>query len=184
MPGFFKVGERFMGDERTSESAQMASLFRQHRHDVLNELQLVRGYVQLGYLDKAMNVMDRAAVWLQSLTKWQQVFENGHENVLFSAAVCPNILLADFQAITAPTDLMALELIEWLQMTQETLAILGEHVGVRMVVDGAVCQIQLPNVADDVFVQAFQRWNQFSTLVVINKAYAVDGPMKQIKRRR
>jgi hypothetical protein len=62
---------------------------RRHRHDVLNGLQLVKAYLQLGKSDQALGALDRLADWLQSIARIQA---KGHAPELVRAAMeCPHV---------------------------------------------------------------------------------------------
>lgn len=54
----------------TTDSLQT---YRRHRHDVMNGLQVVRGYIQLNRPSDAIDAVDRLAAWLKSLTSIQQL---------------------------------------------------------------------------------------------------------------
>ncbi|MCL6445361.1 MAG: Spo0B domain-containing protein [Alicyclobacillus sp.] len=69
--------------------------FRKHRHDVLNELQVVRGYLQLQRTEAALKVLDRIAGWFQSLTALQLALDvqnhPEHAELVWCAAGLPHV---------------------------------------------------------------------------------------------
>lgn len=72
-----------------------AQAFRRHRHDVLNELQLIRANIQLNRPARAIELVDRTAQWLQSLAVWQNVLTDPEADLLWIAASCPRIVLRE-----------------------------------------------------------------------------------------
>ncbi|MBX6352894.1 MAG: Spo0B domain-containing protein [Thermoflavifilum sp.] len=66
--------------------------FRRHRHDVLNELQLIRAYIQMGRTGSALQVVDRLAAWLGTLSQWQTAFPTQPET-MWCASQCPHLRL-------------------------------------------------------------------------------------------
>lgn len=156
-----------MNREESSDSIMMADLFRRHRHDILNELQLVRAYTQMEQYDKAIAVTDRVALWLQSLSTWQRIFEDSGRDVVFWAGACPNVLLSDATATAVPSEDVATELIEWLQMFQQTLATAGRRCVLRMVVTGSKCNIHLSGESLGSLDDELERWRVYRTLVFV-----------------
>jgi Sensor_kinase_SpoOB-type, alpha-helical domain len=74
------------------ESLSSAQSFRLHRHDVLNQLQLIRARIQMGQEEKALIVVDRMAGWLQSLSTWQSVLPEAAHSLLWCMAACSHVL--------------------------------------------------------------------------------------------
>lgn len=105
--------------------------FRRHRHDVLNALQLVRGYVQMGQTDKAIGVVDRTAAWLQSLSRWHVNGQADAEQLMWTASVCSNIILDDFVCLDVEYADLA-PLTSWLLSTQTQLATEGYRMHIRI----------------------------------------------------
>ena len=78
----------------TAETAQnTAAAFRRHRHEVLNALQLIKGYIQLGHPDRALHSVDRLAVWLTGLSRWHTVCP-AQDSLLWQAAGQSSVALA------------------------------------------------------------------------------------------
>jgi hypothetical protein len=73
--------------------------FRKHRHDILNQLQLIRAYVQIGRQPDAIRIVDETARWLQSLTMWQTYCTENAERLVFAASNCPHLFLASADEI-------------------------------------------------------------------------------------
>jgi hypothetical protein len=62
---------------------------RRHRHDVLNGLQLVKAYLQLGKADQSLSALNRLADWIQSISGIQS---KGHAPELVRTAMeCPHV---------------------------------------------------------------------------------------------
>jgi hypothetical protein len=62
---------------------------RRHRHDVLNGLQLVKAYLQLGKAEQSLSAVNRLADWLQSISGIQS---RGHAPELVRTAMeCPHV---------------------------------------------------------------------------------------------
>lgn len=90
---FLEAVEMTTGSEPFSEMALES--FRKHRHDVLNFLQLIRAYEQMGKSQKSIQLVDDLAKWLQSLTLWQIHFEKQHAQLIWQAANCPKVILTE-----------------------------------------------------------------------------------------
>ncbi len=75
------------------------SLFRKHRHDILNQLQLIRAYIQIGRMPDAIRIVDATAVWLQSLTVWQTRCKGVAERLVWIASNCPHVILRSIDEI-------------------------------------------------------------------------------------
>lgn len=141
--------------EYISASAD-ADVFRRHRHDVLNELQLVRGYLQMGQSDKAVAVIDRTAAWIQSLSRWQINGAVNGEQWMWGASICPNITLAEIDC-SVPENL-AIDsdaLTRWLLDTQAQLAVDGARTTIRLRLQADVCEI-----ISDMQVATVLRWRE------------------------
>ncbi|WAH38975.1 Spo0B domain-containing protein [Alicyclobacillus dauci] len=117
-------------DSTTNE----ATSFRRHRHDVLNELQLVRGYLQMNQPEKAVRVVDRTAEWLQSLTRWQVSLDGVGEELMWVACMCPNVVLNAIKATEVPSPQILHSMKRWLSDVQVFLAEHGLrlHISVRV----------------------------------------------------
>jgi hypothetical protein len=84
---------------------------RRHRHDVLNGLQLVKAYLQLGKSDQALGALDRLAEWLQSIARIQA---KGHVPELVRAAMeCPHVRV---QSLPEPDGLAPSQVAELCQL--------------------------------------------------------------------
>lgn len=79
------------------EQQDLLGAFRHHRHDVVNALQVIRAYIQLGRSDKAIQSVDELAAWMRSLAVWQECVKAEDEELVWNAAVCPNL-----QLVSAP----------------------------------------------------------------------------------
>jgi hypothetical protein len=97
------------------------SLFRKHRHDLLNQLQLIRAYVQIGRQSDAIRIVDETARWLQSLTKWQTHCKGHAERLVFVASNCPHLILTGFDESIELSTLYVTEM-EHLLLTLEASA--------------------------------------------------------------
>lgn len=65
--------------------------FRAHRHEVLNGLQMVKAYLQMGRGEDAHAWVNRLAAWLHSLSLWQARLEAEDHEVLWTVARCPRV---------------------------------------------------------------------------------------------
>ncbi|MFB5191115.1 Spo0B domain-containing protein [Alicyclobacillus fastidiosus] len=109
-----------------------ASAFRRHRHDVLNELQLIRGYLQLGQMERALGVVDRTAGWLQSLTNWQTSSASVGERLMWEAATCPNLLLRQIRFAGEPGAELLTQFAAWLHGLNDGAAQQGIHLEISV----------------------------------------------------
>ncbi|GEO25818.1 hypothetical protein AAC03nite_16030 [Alicyclobacillus acidoterrestris] len=100
--------------------------FRRHRHDVLNELQLIRGYLQLGKPERALAVVDRTATWLQSLTRWQSLGDVG-KKLVWEAATCPHLQLRQLHVDGDLSDGVLEPFCAWLHKLNDYAAEQGVH---------------------------------------------------------
>lgn len=64
---------------------------RMHRHDVLNHLQLVKGYLQLHRPDRALDSLNRLVEWLASLSTLQSQCVESFAKVLWTALACSHL---------------------------------------------------------------------------------------------
>ncbi|RIV29159.1 hypothetical protein D2Q93_00860 [Alicyclobacillaceae bacterium I2511] len=69
----------------------MGDAFQEHRHELMNILQIVRAYVQLGKPGQALGHLDDLSDWLQSLTVCQNKLGLSGELVLFQSARYPRL---------------------------------------------------------------------------------------------
>lgn len=74
-----------------SSDWSVGEAIREHRHELINVLQIVRAYVQLGKPVQALNHLDDLADWLQSLTICQSGLGLSGESVLFQSARYPRL---------------------------------------------------------------------------------------------
>lgn len=79
----------------THEDNWELTAFRHHRHDVMNFLQVVRAYVQLGRTEGAIEAVDRLAEWLKSLSLWQSKVQQEDACLVWHAATCPQVWLTE-----------------------------------------------------------------------------------------
>jgi hypothetical protein len=118
--------------------------FRRHRHDVLNELQLIRAYLQLGQTERAQSVLDRTAAWLQSLTKWNANLGPSGESLVWNASICPNIHLGNTLAYEGTPDPEIIQGIsEWVTQANEMVSQNGIriHIHIRIETDKAIVRL-------------------------------------------
>jgi hypothetical protein len=106
------------------QSDDLISAFRHHRHDVLNGLQLIRGYVQLNRPDDAIRTIDRLAQWIQSLSVVQSLAD-GHSPWFSAACQSPHVRLTQCSLphMERPEDDLLAEIWAWLeeQMTMHQI---------------------------------------------------------------
>ena len=69
--------------------------FRLHRHDVLNDLQLIRAYIQMGRPEQALGAVDHLADWLASLGIVQNMFGDLYNELFWLMATCAYVRIAD-----------------------------------------------------------------------------------------
>jgi hypothetical protein len=72
--------------------AQWLGAFRKHRHDVLNELQLVQGYVQLQNYAGSLGAVHRLSTWLASLSELQAQLYEVESQILAVASGSPHVV--------------------------------------------------------------------------------------------
>lgn len=72
---------------------QWLEVYRKHRHDILNGLQLVQGYLQLQRYDAALESVGKLTKWLHSLSLLQSRLDAGDEELFRVGAVSPHVLL-------------------------------------------------------------------------------------------
>lgn len=148
-----------------SIEAQSAA-FRRHRHDVLNELQVLRAYLQMGQPDRAIGIVDRTAEWLQSLTRWQTDGGEHGVHLMWSAATCPNICLCSIAIVDKFSPGVAKELQDWLNMSNEQLAQSGIRMQIALRVEEACCVVR---VLTQEALQFVQVWDEkFAILRFVN----------------
>lgn len=77
-----------------SGSDRWPELLRLHRHDLLNGLQLVSGYLQLNKPERALQSVDRMARWLRTISWIQAVADSAAVDGWFKAShIAPHVLL-------------------------------------------------------------------------------------------
>lgn len=133
------------------EVQSASDVFRRHRHDVLNELQLVRGYLQMGRQEEAVRVIDRTASWLQSLTYWQVIDSRFGEQLMWAASVCPNLQLSDIH-LNSPSETVVESLVSWLHSANEVLETSGGRLSVSVHLSNNSGNIALTPRPDDALV--------------------------------
>ncbi|MCL6453168.1 MAG: Spo0B domain-containing protein [Alicyclobacillus sp.] len=72
-------------------STDALAALRKHRHDVLNELQLIKGNLQLNRVDRAMRVVNRCAEWLASVSELQASVPEAWQPLVWTAVGCPHL---------------------------------------------------------------------------------------------
>lgn len=113
------------------ETESIAEQFRQHRHDVLNELQLVRGYIQMGQTERALTIVDRAARWLQSLAMWQSNTGELGEQLMWVASICPHLVVQRVELDVPLTDAETSMLSAWLRQAEIDVSEVGQRLSLR-----------------------------------------------------
>ncbi|WAH44266.1 Spo0B domain-containing protein [Alicyclobacillus fastidiosus] len=136
-----------------------ANAFRRHRHDVLNELQLIRGYLQLGQMERALGVVDRTAGWLQSLTNWQTSSDSVGEWLMWEAATCPNLLLQKINVTGEPGAEFLTRFAAWLRRVNDGAAQQGVRLEISVTLAEASACVRgrsgQPFVVDTDWLKAF-----------------------------
>ncbi|GMA52367.1 hypothetical protein GCM10025857_37240 [Alicyclobacillus contaminans] len=69
-------------------SVRPEDALRRHRHDILNDLQLVKAYIQLGKPDRALGAVDKLVNWLQSLSSIHAITPSP---LLWTLVQCPAV---------------------------------------------------------------------------------------------
>lgn len=149
----------------------LVDMFRHHRHDVLNELQLVRAYLQMDKPDKALSIVDRAATWLQSLSRWHDISGENGRLLLLSAAVCPSVVLMSMSVEQQPLSSTVDDLRNWMVEAQTSLAQVGHRVDIRLHLDTTECRIYLKGSEVNELRTQMNNWQSFESLRFI----LVDG---------
>ncbi|MFD1675001.1 Spo0B domain-containing protein [Alicyclobacillus fodiniaquatilis] len=139
-----------------------ATSFRRHRHDVLNQLQLVRAYLQMERTEDAITMIDQTAQWLQSLALWQINFGYFGERLMWVAATCPNVYLKDVASELELTDECLTELEAWLVAVQHLLAQQGGNVYLSISAQGKGFAILLDSQAPNLPLEVWH--NTYETL--------------------
>lgn len=70
-----------------------------HRHEVLNALQLIRAYGQLGKSEWQLVQVDRLAEWIHSLSLWNREWINDSKDCLRLVMTDRRILLSDIDTV-------------------------------------------------------------------------------------
>lgn len=96
----------------SSKDTDALSAFRHHRHDVMNSLQMIRAYTQLGRMEQAIETVDRLADWLKSLSLWQNSTELEESTLVWHAATCPQVKLTSIPSKIRLTPVMGEELMD------------------------------------------------------------------------
>ncbi|WP_067848232.1 Spo0B domain-containing protein [Alicyclobacillus mali (ex Roth et al. 2021)] len=109
--------------------------FRRHRHDVLNQLQIVRALIQMNRADRAIAAIDRIAAWLQSLGRVQQAVPAGAEAIVWALAVCPHIVVDEIDVQGAPHGDALAEWISCMTELEARLAVNGDSPRMKLTVD-------------------------------------------------
>ncbi|MCL6548749.1 MAG: Spo0B domain-containing protein [Alicyclobacillus sp.] len=97
-------GQALQGAGFAAGEEHSLQAFRIHRHDVLNGLQLIRGYIQLDRPAQAIASIDRLTAWLHSLGVWHAQVEQCGAHLLWTAARCPYVHLTEVIRPPAWTD--------------------------------------------------------------------------------
>ncbi|WP_067932989.1 Spo0B domain-containing protein [Alicyclobacillus kakegawensis] len=97
-------------------------VFRQHRHDVLNGLQLVQGYLQLGKPDRALAALIELSGWLQGVSRAQSVAADSDWEFVFAVATCASLELAACERLFPMDEPLLRELSHLWRALQQSLA--------------------------------------------------------------
>ncbi|WP_041695250.1 Spo0B domain-containing protein [Alicyclobacillus acidocaldarius] len=114
------------------EHATGLESFRRHRHDVLNQLQIIRALIQMNRADRAIAAMDRLAEWLQSLGRVQQAVGSSAELVVWTLAACPHVVVDDILVEEAPDGDTVVQWISFLTELEERLALGGRSLRMKL----------------------------------------------------
>jgi hypothetical protein len=70
---------------------EWSEVFRRHRHDILNGLQLVQGYLQMGRPQQALTALSQLTGWLRTVSLVQMQAGVAERAFLFTVSTCPAI---------------------------------------------------------------------------------------------
>lgn len=113
------------------------SAFRHHRHDVVNFLQVMRAYTQLGKVEQALESLDLLAEWLKSLSVLQNSITSENANLVWHAATCPHVLLGSAPNLSlGPERTELMEIWSWLNASAEELGVRAFYIEI---VETALC---------------------------------------------
>ncbi|SIS63628.1 Spo0B domain-containing protein [Alicyclobacillus vulcanalis] len=118
--------------------------FRRHRHDVLNQLQIIRALVQMDRPDRALAAIDRLAEWLQSLGQAQQAVPSGAESMVWTLACCPHVMV-DLRVETMPGEGIASQWCSFLQELEGQLAVAGKRVRLKVTITAHGVLVDAPD---------------------------------------
>ncbi|ACV58826.1 Spo0B domain-containing protein [Alicyclobacillus acidocaldarius] len=116
--------------------------FRRHRHDVLNQLQIVRALIQMNRADRAIAAIDRLAEWLQSLGRVQQAVLPSAELMVWTLASCPHVVVADILVEEAPGDDSVEQWTSFLTELEERLALDGRQLRIKLIVNAKTLRVE------------------------------------------
>ncbi|WP_206831031.1 Spo0B domain-containing protein [Alicyclobacillus fructus] len=117
--------------------------FRRHRHDVLNQLQIVRALIQMNRTDRAIAALDRLAEWLQSLGRVQQVLPRTAEAMLWTLASCPHVWVDDIRVEEPPAEEATAQWASFLSELEEQCALDAKSLRLKLVLAGDTLQVEL-----------------------------------------
>ncbi|WP_198849777.1 Spo0B domain-containing protein [Alicyclobacillus sp. SO9] len=83
------------------KDASWLKSFQKHRHDVLNSLQLVQGYLQLERTGAALTSLHKLSRWLHSLSLLQSHLPESAVTLFQVAMTCPHVIVEEWCGSTA-----------------------------------------------------------------------------------
>lgn len=128
--------------------------FRQHRHDVLNQLQIVRALIQMNRAERAIAVIDRLAEWLQSLGRVQQALVPGAEPLVWTLARCPHVVVDEVRIEEAPDQATLARWTSFFTDLEQKGASDGHERRVKLLFGSQSLRVEL--AADDLEIQEWQ----------------------------
>ncbi len=102
-------------------------VFRRHRHDVLNGLQLVQGYLQLGKPERALTALQEVSQWLLGVSLVQTRMKDGDHPFLFAVATCPSLTVVCCDHLFPMDDRLCQELTSVWYKLEDALAASNIH---------------------------------------------------------
>jgi hypothetical protein len=90
-----------MMDVSEEKDATWLSSFQKHRHDVLNSLQLVQGYLQLDKTNAALTSLHKLSRWLHSLSLLQSRLPESAAALFQIAITCPHVIVEEWSGSAA-----------------------------------------------------------------------------------
>ncbi|WP_062308743.1 Spo0B domain-containing protein [Alicyclobacillus sendaiensis] len=124
------------------EHGTVLEAFRRHRHDVLNELQIIRALIQMNRSERAMAAIDRLAEWLQSLGRVQQAVFSSAEPLVWVLAGCPHVVVADIVVEHAPEGDAVEQWMAFLTELEAQLATEGRSLRVKLRIGATTLRVE------------------------------------------